>query len=67
MCYDILSIGDRQLEPPVMFEIDTNWYGCQCGCDELYRMNQLCQCDECYEYIAIEHKSIHEQECNELN
>lgn len=65
MTYKIERIGDAQLEPPVMDSVDMNYYGCSCGCDELFRMNQMYQCIDCMEYVANEHREIHKTICQE--
>lgn len=63
MSYDILNIGDRQLEPPVMPKMDIDWYSCECGCGELYRLHHTYECQECFMIIANEHREIHNTIC----
>ena len=41
------------------YKVDMNWYGCSCGCDELFRMHEMYQCPDCLSYIAIEHSECH--------
>lgn len=65
MTYDLKNIGNKQLDPPVMDNVDMNYYGCSCGCDENFRMNQMYQCPDCLAYIAKEHREIHDAECPE--
>ena len=58
--YKIERIGDHQLEPPVMDKVDMNWYGCECGCDKLFRANQMTTCPECVKEISKVCMEYHE-------
>lgn len=64
MARSIVRIGDPPLEPPVMPAVDMDWWPCECGCGESYRLHHTYECQECFMVIANEHREIHELECD---